>query len=206
MQVTISRSCTRGNVKIFLRHVITSLLTLNKPMGNFKYLRSIKVENSRVSDWCWSRSQQAIDWTHQIKWFRRYFFLTVQDIFHEDIIHKVWLRVWTRDSLTNLVLASVHEKPETASIENLKNFKRSESVEKDRGRRVSISKILKTYLNSFAIEEENYFEIEIVGMKKFLIGSFWLGRSFRQSNGRISSRLPESRMFPSHQKRPWQKL
>ena len=66
-----------------------------------------------------------------------------------------------------------HEKPETASIENLKTFKRSESVEKDRGRKVSISKILKTYLNSFAIEEENYFETDMNGMKSFcpLIGS-----------------------------------
>ena len=65
-----------------------------------------------------------------------------------------------------------HEKLERASVENLKSFKRSESVDKDRGRKVSISKILKTYLNSFAIEEENYFEIEIVGMKYFrlLIG------------------------------------
>ena len=65
-----------------------------------------------------------------------------------------------------------HEKPEWASVENLKTFKRSESVENDRSRKVSISKILKTYLNSFAIEEENYFEIEIVGMKYFrpLIG------------------------------------
>ena len=89
--------------------------------------------------------------------------MTVQDICQEDIIQKVWLR--TRDSRTTLALGSVHEKPETASIENRKNFKRSESVEKDRGRKVSISKILKTYLNSFAIEEENYFEIEIVGMK-----------------------------------------
>ena len=64
--------------------------------------------------------------------------------------------------LKSLVLDSVHEKPE---IENLKNFRRSESVEKDRSRKVSISKILKTYLNSFAIEEENFFEIEILGMK-----------------------------------------
>ena len=42
---------------------------------------------------------------------------------------------------------------------------RSESIEKVRSRKVSISRILKTYLNGFAIEEENYFEIEIVGME-----------------------------------------
>ena len=52
-------------------------------------------------------------------------------------------------------------------IENHKIFQRSESIGKVRSREISVAKILKTYLNSFAIDEDDNFEIQIDGMKYF---------------------------------------
>ena len=53
-QVIISRLCTRGNIKTFLRHVITSLLTLNKAIRNFKFKKSRRASGRRCS-----KSKQA---------------------------------------------------------------------------------------------------------------------------------------------------